>query len=74
MLDTYINLIEKTLLLASNDGITEEKTMRLILMKLLETRKPALKIMLQSAARVTSLSMRQTPYCCAKTVKQFSAL
>jgi hypothetical protein len=41
---------------------------------LLETRKPALKIMLQSAARVTSLSMRQTPYCCAKTVKQFSAL
>ena len=46
MLDTYINVIEKTLLLASNDGTTEEKTMQLISMKLLETRKPALKIML----------------------------
>jgi hypothetical protein len=45
-LDNFINLIKKTLLLASNDGTTEEKTMRLILMKLLETRKPALKIML----------------------------
>ena len=74
MLDTYINLTEKTFLLASNDGMTEEKTMQLILMKLLETRKSSLKTMLQSAARVTSLSTRQTPYCCANTVKQFSAL
>lgn len=74
MLDTYINLIEKTLLLASNDGMTEEKTMRLILMKFLETRKPALKITLESAARVTPLSTRQTLYCCVDTVKQLSAL
>jgi hypothetical protein len=74
VLDTYINLTEKTFLLASNDGMTEEKTMQLILMKLLETRKSSLKTMLQSAARVTSLSTRQTPYRCANTVKQFSAL